>query len=62
MPPEWAGKSLVELNLRNEHGFNVVGMKRGDEMIMQIDPRAALQKDTLLYVIGKNEDLEKFQN
>ena len=62
MPPEWEGKTLVELDLRNEHGFNVVGMKRGDEMIMQIDPRAALQKDTLLYVIGKNEDLEKFQN
>ena len=46
MPPEWEGKTLVELDLRNEHGFNVVGMKRGDEMIMQIDPRAALQKDT----------------
>lgn len=61
-PQEWVGKSLVELNLRNRCGFNVVGMKRGDEIVMQLDPRSGLEEGTVLYVIGKNADLEKFQN
>ncbi|MDD2958743.1 MAG: TrkA family potassium uptake protein [Lachnospiraceae bacterium] len=61
-PPEWAGKSLAELNLRNKYGFNIVGMKKEDQMQLQLQPNAPLEADTVLYVIGKNTDLEKFQN
>ena len=62
MPPEWVGKSLVELDLRNRYGINVVGMKKGNEIVTQLDPRKGLEEGTALYVIGKNGDLEKIQN
>ncbi len=62
MPGEWVGKSLVELDLRNRYGFNVVGMKKGDGIVMQLDPHMSMEAGTVLYVIGKNVDLEKFQN
>lgn len=62
MPNEWVGKSLVELDLRKRYGFNVVGIKKGNEMIMQFSPNEPLETGVVLFVIGKNEDLEKFQN
>ena len=62
MPPEWAGKSLAELDVRKKYGFNVVGIKKDSSMIMQFDPNRALEPEDVLFVIGKNTDLEKFQN
>lgn len=62
MPREWVGKSLVELDLRKRYGLNVVGVKKGDEINLQFLPNEPLEADVLLYVIGKNVDLEKFQN
>ena len=61
-PQEWAGKSLVELDLRNKYGFNVIGMKKGGQMVLQFKPANPLEPDTVLYIIGKNTDLEHFQN
>lgn len=62
MPKEWAGKSLAELNVRKKYGFNIVGIRKGNEMILQFSPGAPLEEDNILFVIGKNEDLEKFQD
>ena len=62
MPQEWAGKSLAELDVRKKYGFNVVGIKKGSEMIMQFDPNEPLEDDDVLFVIGINADLEKFQD
>lgn len=61
-PEEWAGKSLVELDLRNKYGFNVIGMKKNGKMVLQFKPSNPLEADTVLYIIGKNTDLEHFQN
>ena len=62
MPPEWAGKSLAELDVRKKYGCKVVGIKKDSGMIMQFDPNRALELEDVLFVIGKNTDLEKFQN
>lgn len=62
VPEKWGGKSLIELDLRRQYGLNVVGMKRGTEVIMQFQPNQPLETGEILYVIGKNEDLEKFQD
>lgn len=62
MPREWTGKTLAELDLRKKYGFNVVGIKKGSDMVMQFDPGQALDGQDILFVIGKNIDLEKFKN
>ena len=38
--PEWNGKSLIELNLRQKYSMNVVGIKQGEEVTTDIDPTA----------------------
>lgn len=62
VPQDWIGKSLAQLNVRGKYGLNVIGMRRNGEMQMQFLPTDILEKKTMLFVVGKNQDLEKFQN
>ena len=58
--PEWAGKSLKELSLRQKHKINVVALRHNGELTTDIDPEEPLQKeDTVLVIIDKRyiEDL-----
>ena len=59
MPKSWVGRKLVEMNLRSEHGINIVGMRVGEEINTRIDPTAPLQADATVILIGENEEMEK---
>ena len=49
---EWVGKNLIELNLRKKYGFNIVAIKKGDRVTVNINPEHALQADMTLIVIA----------
>lgn len=55
----WVGNSLIGLNLRKKYGINVVCVKQGIEMYTNFDPNKPLQKDMTVFIVGKNEDLQK---
>ena len=59
--PEWLGKNLIELNLRKKYSINVVAMRRGDRVSVDIDPNAALQESDKLIVIANAEKLAKLR-
>lgn len=48
---EWIGKSLRELNLRQRKKINVIGIRRDNEVEVNIDPDEALPKEVSLLVI-----------
>lgn len=50
---EWCGKNLIELNLRKKHGFNIVAIKKGDDVNVNINPEQPLEADSTLIVIAK---------
>ena len=56
--PEWIGKNLIELNLREKCKVNVVAVKDHSEMRSFIDPRRPLEEDTELLVIIEKADLQ----
>lgn len=58
---EWAGKSLIELNLRRKYGINVVAVCEADAVNTNIDPQKPLEKTMRLIVIGNTERLSKLQ-
>lgn len=60
VPEKWAGKSLSEIDVRRTSDVNVVGVRIGDKIQVNIDPEKPLQKDMMLIMIGANEALEKF--
>ena len=56
---EWDGKTLVELSLRRKYGINVVGIRKQDKLITNIDPEMLLRKEMTLVVIASKQALKK---
>ena len=59
--PEWMGKNLIELNLRKKYSINVVALRKGDAVSVDIDPHAALLESDKLIVIANTEKLAKLR-
>lgn len=57
--PDWVGKSLMELRLRERYGINVVALRRGGAVDMAIDPAAPLTEDIGLIAVADTEKLQK---
>ena len=58
---EWRGKNLIELNLRKKYGFNIVAIKKGDEVNVNINPEQALDAQTTLIVIANASKMRKLK-
>ena len=58
---EWAGKNLIELNLRKKYSINVVALRKGDMVSVDIDPHAPLLESDKLIVIANTEKLAKLK-
>lgn len=59
VPTEWIGKSLQELQLRESHDINIIAIKVGDDVEINLDPAKPLEADWHLMAIGKNKVLER---
>lgn len=59
----FAGKSIRELDLRNESGANIIGMKRAD-MSYLINPLPETKLDTSdrLFVLGTRKQIQRLKN
>lgn len=58
---EWVGKNLIELKLRKKYSFNIVAIRRGERVNVNIDPEAALDGSMKLIVIANTAKLAKFK-
>ena len=58
---EWVGKNLIELNLRKKYSINVVALRKGDMVSVDIDPHAPLQERDKLIVIAHTEKMAKLR-
>lgn len=59
--PEWEGKSLLELKLRKKYAVNIVAIKMGEEICVNIDPEKPLERYMKLIVIANTEKLNKIK-
>lgn len=59
--PEWIGKNLIELDLRRKYSVNVVAMRKGDMVSVDIEPHEKLQADDKLIVIANTAKLAKLK-
>ena len=58
---EWCGKNLIELNLRKKYGFNIVAIKKGEKVNVNINPEMVLDSETTLIVIANTAKLAKLK-
>ena len=58
---EWLGKNLIELNLRKKYGFNIVAIKKGDRVNVNVNPEQVLDTETTLIVIANTSKLGRLK-
>lgn len=58
VPMQWAGRSLIELDLRKK-GINVIGLIEGEKVTVNIDPTMPLPLDETLIIVAENAILSK---
>lgn len=55
------GKTLSELDVRNQYGINILGLSRKDKLITNSGPDEILLQRDILYVTGKQESIDQFR-
>jgi len=71
-PPDFAGKTLRELDIRAKHGINVIALKRKIKPLsakgeakekIEVAPKAdeVIRADDVLVIIGRNDYIEKLK-
>lgn len=57
--PDWVGKNLKQLDLRQKYELNVIAMRKDNEIVANINPDEPLSKDVTLLVIGNSDKFTK---
>jgi len=57
---QFLGKPLRELNLRVEFGINILGIKRKEMLMQNIQPDDVLLQGDRVYIQGKQSNIEQF--
>lgn len=55
-----AGNSLIELDIRAKYGINIVGITRGDEIMISPAATERIQVGDVLLIIGADVDINRF--
>lgn len=53
--------TIINLNVRNRYGINIVAIRRGEDIVIPRPDDVINEKDQLL-LVGSNHDLDKFNN
>jgi len=57
---KWVGKTLIELDFRQKYNLNIIAIKNDiGDINVNPSPKAVIEQDDNLLVIGKNEDIKK---
>ena len=57
VPKAWEGKSIIELDIRRRHHLNILGIKAGDRIDLNISAQTILAANAAVLVAGKQEDV-----
>ncbi len=56
-----AGKTLTDLDVRLKTGCTVIGIKRGEDVIAEIDASTRIEVGDVIAVVGHEEQVERFK-
>jgi len=59
---EWVGKSLIDLDLRKKYSINVIAIRNGKTLDVNVDPKMQLDKSMQLVVIVNTSKLKKLNS
>lgn len=57
IPDSWVGRTLRDLNVRKKYHINVIGLKIGEDVDVDINPEDPLPAEGTVIAVGRNSDL-----
>ena len=61
LTPRVEGLTVLELNVRRKWGLNIIAIRRGGEVNIAITPQTTVSANDTLAVIGRTEDIARFE-
>lgn len=61
-PHSFDGKKVVDIALRQNYGLSIVAIQTADGTIEEIDPNYRFSNDDIIIVIGKTDNIMRFEN
>ena len=59
VPKDWIGKTIGEIDIRKKYGINILGIKDGKKLNVNVTPSQILGLELSLLVIGDYKELKK---
>ena len=59
VPKDWIGKTIGEIDIRKKYGINILGIKDGKKLNVNVSPSQILSLELSLLVIGDYKKLKK---
>lgn len=59
IPASWNGKTILQLNIRQKFGVNVLGIRENGKLNMNITPDTILDVKKNLLILGKEKEVQK---
>ena len=53
VPADWFGKTIGDLEIRTKHGMTVLGVHRGEDLLVNPTPNFALQRGDVAVLLGE---------
>lgn len=57
--PEWIGKTIIEMDIRNKYHTNIVAIQTADGIQAMPPANYRFKEEEHLLVMGKNDDIRK---
>jgi trk system potassium uptake protein len=57
-----SNRTIAALNIRAKFGCTILGIKRGEDVIISPTPQHEILENDILIVIGNNKDLKRFED
>lgn len=55
--PQWAGKTVIEVDVRRKYQINIMAIKNGEEMNINVSPDYRFREDDHIVVIGRSDEV-----
>ena len=59
VPAEWAGKSIIEIDIRKKYGITIMAVKENGRMNLSITPDTVLDSSKTMLVLGEPKRIQK---
>lgn len=60
VPEDWVGKTIGELAVRQRYSLNILGINHSEVLDPTPGPDYRFQGDETIFLLGRNQDIEKF--